>query len=229
MISTPDGPLPNPVPRALEDHEIQGLIDTFRRAACLAQKAGFDGVEVYAANGYLLDQFLRDGTNKRTGPYGGPLPHRARLLMESVHIVAEVWGYDRVGVRLTPLNSALDMRDSDPVGTFGYVASALNELGLAYLHVMEADSIGVQQASIMPELRRRFQGPLIGNLGHTRETAAAAIDAGQVDAVAFGRPFIANPDLVRRFEVNAPLSDPRPELFYSPGPEGYTDYPVLAA
>lgn len=197
------------------------------KAAANAKAAGFDGVEVHSANGYLLDEFLRDGANKRTGPYGGPVENRARLLLEVVAAISEVWGADRVGVRLSPLNSFNSMSDSDPIGLATWLAKRLGECGLAYLHLMRADLLGEKHADIVSPVRENFPGPLILNMGFTPDEAVAAVANGQADAVAFGRPFIANPDLPARIQAGAPLNTPDPTTFYSTGPKGYTDYPVL--
>lgn len=228
IIHTVEGNKEYPVPRELRDEELPAIVAAFARAAKHAREAGFDGVEIHGANGYLLDEFIRDGSNKRTGPYGGPVENRARLLLEVVDAVIKAWSADRVAVRLSPLNSYNDMRDSDPVGTYRYIAEKLNPLGLAYLHLMEADLFGIQKAEITPAIRQAFTGPLIGNMGHTPESAAAAIAEGTLDGVAFGRSYISNPDLVQRIKRDAALAEPDPATFYSPGPEGYIDYPSMS-
>lgn len=224
-VHTPEGKLPYTTPRALADDEIPGIIASFRQAAIHAKEAGFDGVEVHGANGYLLDQFLRDGSNKRTGPYGGSLENRARLLLEVVQAVSEVWGADRVGVRISPLNSYNSMQDSDPVGLTRYVAAALNAFNLAYLHVMRADFFGVQQADVITPAREAYQGNLIGNMGYLPEEAEQAINAGQLQAVAIGAAFIANPDLVARIANQWPWAQADSATFYTQTAQGYTDYP----
>ncbi len=226
-VHTPEGKLPYATPRALEDAEIPSIIGHFRQAALNAKAAGFDGVEVHGANGYLLDQFLRDGSNKRTGPYGGSLENRARLLLEVIAAVVEVWGSDRVGVRISPLNSYNSMLDSDPVGLTRYVAAALNQFNLAYLHLMRADFMGVQQADVVTAAREAYQGNLIGNMGYQLAEAQAAVASGQLQAVAIGALFISNPDLVERLQQGAPLAQPDPATFYTQDAKGYTDYPAL--
>lgn len=226
-IHTPAGKKDHPVPYVLRDDEIPGIVNLFRLGAINARAAGFDGVEVHGANGYLLDEFLRDGSNRRQGRYGGSVENRARLLLEVTEAVIGAWSADRVGVRLSPINSYNDMCDSDPVGTFGRVAELLDPLGLAYLHVLEHDIEGRQTEVVLPTIREKFHGPLIGNVGHSRESAAEAILDGQLDAVAFGRPYIANPDLARRFRLGAPLNEMDPDTLYGHGAEGYTDYPTL--
>ena len=226
-VHTPEGKLPYTTPRALEDAEIPNIIAQFRQAAENAKAAGFDGVEVHGANGYLLDQFLRDGSNKRTGPYGGSLENRARLLLEVITAVVEVWGADRVGVRISPLNSYNSMQDSDPIGLTRYVAGALNQFGLAYLHIMRADFFGVQKADVVPVAREAYQGNLIGNMGYLKAEAQAAVASGELQAVAIGALYIANPDLVERLQQDAPLAQPDPATFYTQDAKGYTDYPTL--
>lgn len=225
---SPAGPVAYAIPRALEDSEIPGIIQGFAAAAGNARVAGFDGVEVHGANGYLLDQFLRDSSNKRTGPYGGAVENRARLLLEVVDAVSREWEPGRVGVRISPLNSYNDMLDSDPIGTFTQVARALNSYGIAYLHVMRSDSAGVQTGDVIGPIRRAFCGTLVANMGYTPEEAESCIARGEIDAVAFGKAFIANPDYPRRVRAGGPFNDPRPELFYAGGEEGYCDYPALA-
>lgn len=226
-VHTPEGKQPYVMPRALEDAEIPGIIEGFRIAAENAKRAGFDGVEVHSANGYLLDEFLRDGANHRTGPYGGPLVHRARLLLEVLEAVCSVWGSSRVGVRISPLNSFNSMRDSDPVGLVTWLAKRLSEAHLAYLHVMRADLLGEQHGDVLSPIRENYNGVLISNMGYSAEEADQAIASGGIDAVAFGVPFLANPDLPERFRQGAPLNPPNPATFYTRGPEGYTDYPFL--
>jgi len=227
-VHTPQGKQPYVTPRELQDHEIPGIIAGFQQAARNAQAAGFDGVEVHGANGYLLDEFLRDGANHRSGPYGGPLENRARLLLEVTEAVCGVWGSDRVGLRISPLNSYNSMKDSDPAGLTAWLARRLSGSGLAYLHVMRSDFLGQQHGDVITPARENFDGVVVANMGYSAEEADAAIKAGQIDAVAFGVPFLANPDLPERFRRRAPLNDPNPATFYSPGPAGYTDYPALA-
>ncbi|MEX1316158.1 MAG: alkene reductase [Synechococcaceae cyanobacterium] len=226
-VHTPEGKQPYVVPRELGDDEIPPIVAGFRRAARNAMAAGFDGVEVHGANGYLLDQFLRDGTNRRSGPYGGPIENRARLLLEVLEAVAEETPL--MGLRLSPINSFNDMADSDPIGLITWLAGRLNDLPLAYLHLMRGDFLGRQQGDVLSPARRHFRGVLVANMGYDAAEAEAAIAAGAVDAVAFGTAFLANPDLPERIRRGAPLNDADPATFYSPGPAGYTDYPSLPA
>ena len=227
-VNTPDGRKPYAVPRELRDDEIPGIIAGFGRALANAKTAGFDGVEVHAANGYLLDEFLRDSANKRGGDYGGPRENRARLLLEVLGAAAAVWGSSRVGVRISPLNSFNSMSDSDPVGLAVWLAKRLSDLGLAYLHVMRADFSGLQHGDVLTPVRENYSGILVANMGYTPDEAAAAIGAGKVDAVAFGTSFLANPDLPVRIREGAALNVPDAATFYSQGPGGYTDYPSLS-
>ncbi|QYD71313.1 alkene reductase [Paraburkholderia edwinii] len=212
-------------PRALDISEIPGIVAAYHRGAENAKKAGFDGVQVHGANGYLLDQFLQDSTNKRTDAYGGPIENRARLMLEVVDACINVWGADRVAMHLAPRGDSHTMGDSNPVATFGYVARELRKRKIAFIAAREAlgdDRIG-------PTLKDAFGGPYIANEKFTKETAQQVLDAGEADAVAWGKLFIANPDLPRRFELNAPLNEPDASTFYSEGPKGYTDYPPLEA
>ncbi|MCD8533546.1 MAG: alkene reductase [Verrucomicrobia bacterium] len=226
-VHTPEGKKPYVTPRELLDEEIPEIVQGFRKAAQNALEAGFDGVEVHGANGYLLDEFLRDGSNHRHGTYGGSLENRSRLMMEVVGACCEIWGGSKVGLRLSPLNSYNSMADSDPVALSEYMAEKLNPMGLAYLHVMRADFFQQQTGDILTPIRQRFKGVLVANMGYSAEEAAQAIQSGQIDAVAFGVPFLANPDLPERFKQKAALNEPRPNLFYTQGAEGYTDYPSL--
>ena len=228
-VHTPEGKKPYVTPRELRDDEIPGIIAGFKKAAVNAKAAGFDGVEAHGANGYLLDEFLRDGANKRTGPYGGPVENRARLMLEVIAAVSEVFGCDRVGLRISTLNSYNSMVDSDPVGLSTWLAKKLNEFNIAYLHVMRGDFFQQQKGDVLTPIRENFKGMVISNMGYTAEEAAAAVAAGEVDAVAFGTSFLANPDLPARIAAGAPLNPVNPATFYSPGPAGYTDYPALAA
>jgi 2,4-dienoyl-CoA reductase-like NADH-dependent reductase (Old Yellow Enzyme family) len=210
-------------PRALETSEIPGIVEAYRQGAQNAQAAGFDGVEIHGANGYLLDQFLQDSTNKRTDAYGCSIENRARLMLEVTDAAVSVWGPNRVAMHLAPRGDAHDMGDSNPAATFGYVAKELGRRRIAFICARE--SVGPNR--IGPELKKLFGGVFVANEAFTRETAEQALRAGEADAVAFGKPFIANPDLVRRFATNAPLNSPAPETFYAAGPGGYTDYPAL--
>ena len=211
-------------PRALEPDEIPGIVAAYRKGAENAKKAGFDGVEVHGANGYLLDQFLQDGTNRRTDAYGGPIENRARLLLEVTDACIAVWGADRVGVHLAPRGDSHDMYDSDPLATFGYVAKELGKRGIAFICARE--SLGDNR--IGPQLKKLFGGIYIANEQMTKATAEQVIAGGEADAGAFGKLFIANPDLPKRLQLDAPLNEPKPESFYAPTPEGYVDYPALA-
>jgi 2,4-dienoyl-CoA reductase-like NADH-dependent reductase (Old Yellow Enzyme family) len=210
-------------PRALELNEIPGVIEAYRRGAQNAKRAGFDGVEIHGANGYLLDQFLQDKTNHRTDAYGGPIENRARLMLEVTDACISVWGAGRVGMHLAPRGDAHDMGDSNPAATFGYVAHELGKRKIAFICARESLGTG----RLGPQLKSAFGGPYIANEKFTRQTADQALHAGEADAVAFGVLFIANPDLPKRFALNAALNEPRPDLFYAPGPAGYTDYPFL--
>ncbi|MDD2989715.1 MAG: alkene reductase [Zoogloea sp.] len=226
-VHTPEGKKPYVTPRALADDELPGIVAGFRHAAENALAAGFDGIEVHGANGYLLDEFLRDGSNTRSGPYGGPIENRARLLLEVIEACVAIWGAGRVGLRLSPLNSYNDMRDSDPVALITWLAQRLNDYPLAYLHLMRGDFFGQQKGDVLTPARAHYKGVLIGNMGYTPQEAANAIESGQLDAVAFGTAFLANPDLPARIKAGASLNSPNPATFYSPGPEGYTDYPFM--
>ena len=214
---------PYVTPRALELHEIAGIVAAFRKGAENAKAAGFDGVEVHGANGYLLDQFLQDSTNRRTDAYGGPIENRARLLLEVVDECIAVWGAARVGVHLAPRGDAHTMGDSNPADTFGYVARELGKRHIAFICARE--SLGENRLG--PQLKRAFGGVYISNEKFTKESAQQTLDAGEADAVAWGQLFIANPDLPTRFKLDAPLNKPNPETYYSTGAAGYTDYPAL--
>ena len=210
-------------PRALETEEIAGIIEAYRKGAENAKEAGFDGVEIHGANGYLLDQFLQDSTNQRTDQYGGSLENRARLMLEVTDAAISVWGAGRVGMHLAPRADSHDMGDSNRGETFGYVARELGKRGVAFICTREKageDSLG-------PQLKQIFGGVYIANERFTREQANEWLAEGKADAVAFGIPYIANPDLVERLRQDAPLNEPKPELFYAKGAEGYTDYPSL--
>jgi N-ethylmaleimide reductase len=228
-VATPEGRQPYVTPRELRDDELPGIVSGFAAAAANALAAGFDGVEIHGANGYLLDEFLRDGANHRSGPYGGPVENRARLLFEVIEAVSGVCGSDRVGLRLSPLNSYNSMIDSDPIGLVTWLASRLNDFGLAYLHLMRGDFLQQQSGDVLTPVRAGYRGTLIGNMGYTAAEAGQAIAAGQLDAVAFGTPFLANPDLPGRIRAGAALNRPNPATFYTPGAEGYTDYPAMVA
>lgn len=226
-VHTPQGKLPNAVPRALAADEIPGLVASYVQGAKNAIAAGFDGVEVHGANGYLIDQFLRDGVNDRTDAYGGSLENRARFLFEVLTAVTAAIGSDRVGLRTSPLNSYNSMRDSDPVALTAFLAERLNAFHLAYWHVMRADFFQAQTGDVMPVARQHYRGVLVGNMGYSAAEATQAIQDGQLDAVAFGTSFLANPDLPARFKTGAALNTPDASTFYTPGAAGYTDYPTL--
>jgi 2,4-dienoyl-CoA reductase-like NADH-dependent reductase (Old Yellow Enzyme family) len=210
-------------PRALETDEIPGIVAAYKKGAENAKKAGFDGVEVHGANGYLLDQFLQDRTNKRSDKYGGSIENRARLMLEVVDATAEVWGADRVGLHLAPRADSHDMGDSDLLKTFSYVAKETGKRGLAFLCAREAQ----KDDSIGPRLKEAFGGVYIANEGFSKESAEKAIADGTADAVAFGKSIIANPDLVERFKKNAPLNEWDASTFYGGSEKGYTDYPFF--
>ena len=210
-------------PRALELKEIPGIVEAYRQGALNAKLAGFDGVEIHGANGYLLDQFLQDGTNKRTDQYGGSLENRARLMLEVADAVISVWGASRVGMHLAPRGDAQDIKDSNPAATFGYVAQELGKRRIAFICTRE--KLGSDRLS--PQLKKIFGGVLIANEGFDQVTAEQEIVSGQSDAVAFGKLFIANPDLPERFAKKAVMNAPDFQTFYGAGPHGYTDYPFL--
>ena len=218
------------MPRALQLREIAGIIEDFRNASSRAIEAGFDGVELHGAHGYLLDAFLRDGTNHRTDAYGGPIENRARLLLDVARACAGAIGADRLGVRLSPVSTAGDSHDSDPQALFNHVVEGLNPLGLAYLHVVEGETGGPRDSIAFDyeALSERFDGAWMVNNGYDRQMAINAVASGRADLVSFGRPFIANPDLVERLSANAPLNKLMgQETFYGGGAHGYTDYPTL--
>ncbi len=221
-----EGMKPFVEPRALEMDEIPGIVDQYRRAAVNAAEAGFDGVEVHAANGYLLDQFLRDGTNKREDSYGGSVENRARLMLEVVDAVTQTWDSSQVGVRISPDNSFNDIRDSNPQALFNYVAELLNMKRLAYLHVVEGGFMG-EHAVDYDQIRQHYDGNYMANLGYDLDKAQAAIANGHADLVSFGTLFLANPDLVARFKANAELNTPDQATFYGGDEHGYTDYPFM--
>jgi 2,4-dienoyl-CoA reductase-like NADH-dependent reductase (Old Yellow Enzyme family) len=211
-------------PRALETHEIPGVIEAFRLGAANALKAGFDGVELHGANGYLLDQFLQDKTNQRTDQYGGPIENRARLMLEAADAAISVWGPERVGMHLNLRSDSHDIGDSDPAATFGYVAKELGKRKLAFIIARES----LDEPRIAPVVRKTFNGVFVANNGFTKETGEKAVRDGEADAVAYGKLFIANPDLPLRFAENAPLNTPDASTFYKGGSHGYTDYSFLA-
>jgi len=248
-IMTENGLEEFPVPRPLEFEEIPGIVEDYRRSVILAREAGFDGVEILAGNGFLIDQFLRDSANHRTDLYGGPIENRARLLLEIVDAAIAELGAHRIGVRLSPHFRADRISDSNPRATFSYVASELNKREVAYIHLLEGTSYDesgdvplykrlVSKASngsgprpgedfLAPVIRSLFHGVLILNSGYDRESAEEVVASGLADAVSFGKLFIANPDLPRRFQLGAPLNEADTSTYYTNGPEGYIDYPFL--
>lgn len=228
-------PVPFETPRALETHEIPAIVEAFAQAARNAREAGFDGVEIHSANGYLLDQFLQDGSNQRGDSYGGPIPNRARLLLEVVDAVSAAWSADRVGVRVSPWGKFNGMGDSNPGALFDHVATELGKRGLAYLHVVEpradqnsdVNALDPNAPDAAERVKRSFGGKVISAGGYVRDTANAAITEGRADAIAFGRLFIANPDLPRRLRLGAPLNRYDRSTFYGGDARGYVDYPLL--
>lgn len=227
---TEAGRLEMVTPRALEISEIPGIIDDYKRAAERAMRAGFDAIEIHGANGYLLDQFLRDGANKRTDGYGGSIENRARLMIEVMTAVAGVAGKDRVGVRISPISNVNDLIDSNPEPLFLYLVKRLDALGLAFIHVVEGITGGpreVEGGFDLGQLRRLFRGTYIANNGYTRDMALAARRTDAADLIAFGKAFISNPDLVERLRRDAPLAAWDMASFYLGGAKGYIDYPAL--
>jgi N-ethylmaleimide reductase len=220
-----------PIPRDLGSGEIPPIIEDFARATRKARDAGFDGVELHAANGYLHDQFLQDISNRRSDEWGGTVIKRARLILETVEAMANAWSMERVGVRLAPSISLYGMGDSDPLATFGHVVRELDRLHVGYLTMLEPNAKdlekGVAIAHVAETFRRMTSVPFVVNTGFDRARGMRTIEVGNVDAVAYGVRFLANPDLVARFAANAKLNEPDPRTFYGRGPEGYTDYPTL--
>jgi len=217
-------------PRALELGEIAGIVDDFRRGAANAIAAGFDGVEVHGANGYLLDQFSKDGANTRTDAYGGSIENRARLTLEVTAAVAEEVGANRTGIRISPVSPANGVSATDPQAQFNYIVEKLDELGIAYLHVVEGATGGPRDIASFDfeALRRKFKNTYLANNGYDLDLATARLKQGLADLFAFGRPFIANPDLVERLKIGAPLASLNPAALYGGGSAGYTDYPAMA-
>lgn len=229
-IMTRTGMQPYVAPRALETAEIPGIVDQFRHAASCALAAGFDGVELHAANGYLLDQFIRDGSNRRTDAYGGSIENRARLLLEVTEAVVGVWGGNRVGVRISPLVNVHSVRDSDPEATFTYIARQLNRFSLAYLHVFESSILPSVPAVTVEfgNLRQAFTGAYMANGGYDVKKANDVLASGRADMISFATAFIANPDLPERLARNVPLAVADKDTFYQGGERGYIDYPSLS-
>jgi len=213
------------VPHALEITEIQNIVSQYKNAAIKAKQAGFDGIEIHAANGYLIDQFLRDGSNKRTDEYGGNVENRMRLLNQVLDAVLEVWDSQSVGVRLTPENSFNNMSDSNPQSHFNYFIQQLNTRNLAFIHLLEGDMMSADRKVDYRALRDAFNGMYMANNGYDKSRAEKALQAGNSDVIAFGIPFIANPDLVQRYKENLPLNDADQGTFYGGDETGYTDYP----
>ncbi len=228
---TASGNKPYVTPRALETSELPGIVQDYAAATQRARAAGFDGVEIHSANGYLLDQFLRDGSNHRTDAYGGSVANRVRLLVEVSRAVTAAWSPDHVGVRLSPTSQYNDMKDGNPVETFGHAAKELDQFGLAYLHVLEGlpgHWSHVPGPRVSTVIRAAFHGAFIANAGYDAEKATQTLDNGDADLIAFGVPFLANPDFLERVRRGAPLNPPDMATFYSPGPKGYIDYPTLS-
>ncbi len=223
---TPDGRPEMVAPRALETAEIPGIVEQFRQGAENALAAGFDGVEIHGANGYLIDEFLQDGSNKRSDNYGGSVENRARFLLEVVEAVTSIWG-NKLGVRLSPSGTNYSMEDSDRTATFKYVVDALNTFELAYFHLMEPNQWGTDTGLDAAFFRPIFKGLLMVNGDYNREKANQILKSGMADLISFGRLFIANPDLPQRFAVNASLNEPDSSTFYDGDERGYTDYPFL--
>ena len=223
-VFTPDGMVKRVTPRALETPEISGIVEDFRKGAENAKAAGFDGVELHGANGYLLDQFTRDGTNQRTDQYGGSIENRIRFPLEATKAAIGVFGAKRVGYRISPTSPFNTMADSNPLATFSRLTEELSKLGIAYLHTVDPVS---SENRISPQLRRKFNGTFIVNGGFDLAKAQAAITAGDTDLVAFGVPFLANPDLPRRFALGATLNTPNQQTFYQGEEKGFIDYPAL--
>lgn len=224
---TPEGKKPYTVPRELTKAEIADIVQDFRMAAANAVTAGFDGVEVHGANGYLIDQFLRDGCNQRSDEYGGSLDNRVRFLSKVLEAVTSEIGSHRVGLRLSPLNSFNSMLDSDPAGWILFLSKYLNQFDLAYLHLMRADFFGVQQADVVTIARDNYKGHLMVNMGYSAEEAVQVIRDKVADSVAFGTAFLANPDLPARVKAGAELNAADPDTFYTADAKGYTDYPFM--
>lgn len=236
-LHTPIGKVNIDTPRALETEEIPEIVAQFRKGAENAMKAGFDGVELHGAFGYLIDQFLQDGSNQRSDIYGGSIENRARFLLEVMDAVTGVWGSDRVGIKLSPSNTFYGMQDSNPKATFTYVIDALNRYSLAYIHLMEPNEQDLATREVLnpvlPIFRPIYKGTIISNGGYDKSKANTVIAAGDADLVSFGKLFISNPDLPQRFAADAELNAPNPRTFYGMGDnnleQGYTDYPALAA
>ena len=230
-LHTPIGKVAMETPRALETNEIPEIVEQFRKGAENALAAGFDGVEFHGAFGYLIDQFLQDCTNQRTDEYGGSIENRARFMLEVVEAVVNVWGANRVGIKLSPSNTYYGMGDSNPQETFGYAIDALNRFDLAYLHLMEPNEVDLANRDVMnpvtPYFRKIYKGTLITNGDYDHPKGDSILANGDADLVSFGKLFLANPDLPKRFELDASLNTPDPKTFYAPDEKGYSDYPFL--
>lgn len=226
---THKGKVDVPVPHELTADEIKTVVNQYRQGAANAIKAGFDGVEIHGANGYLIDQFLRDGANKRTDGYGGSVENRTRFALEVVDAVIAEIGADKVGIRLSPVTPFNDLSDSNPQAVFGLLIEALNSRGIGFIHMIEGSTGGDRNVPGFDYAwaRANFNGTYIVNNGYTREMAIDALETGKADAVSFGRAYISNPDLLERLKLNAPLAEGNPQTYYAPGPEGYIDYPPL--
>jgi N-ethylmaleimide reductase len=224
-----NGKVPAPVPHALSAEEIKEVVQQYRQGAANAMRAGFDGVEIHGANGYLIDQFLRESTNLRTDGYGGSPQNRIRFALEVVDAVAAEIGAGRTGIRLSPVSSVNDSAESQPQAVFGPLVEALNQRGIAFIHFVEGITGGPRDLTgfDFAWARQTFQGAYIANNGYTRDMAIDAIASGRADAIAFGRAYISNPDLVQRLKAKAPLAKAHSSTFYVPGPEGYIDYPTM--
>jgi N-ethylmaleimide reductase len=229
----PDREVDFPIPRELAAHEIPAIIADFAAATRRAREAGFDGVELHAANGYLHDQFLQSVSNKRTDAWGGPIENRTRLIVETIEAMAAAWSMQRVGVRLGPSISLYGMGDSDPLDTFSYVVRELDQRHVGFLTMLEPDENDLEKGVAIEHVAKTFRPmtsvPFIANTGFDKAKGVDLLRSGDADAIAYGKPYIANPDLVARFKVDAPLNKPDPSTFYGAGPKGYTDYPTLAA
>jgi N-ethylmaleimide reductase len=236
-LHTPKGKVNLETPRALETDEVSEIVEQFRQGAENAKSAGFDGVELHGAFGYLIDQFLQDGSNQRTDKYGGSVENRTRFLLEVVETVSGVVGSNSLGIKLSPSNTFYGMQDSNPKATFSYIVEALNQFKLAYLHLMEPNEIDLATREVInpvvPMFRPLYQGTIIANGGYDKAKANAVLEAGNADLVSFGKLFLANPDLPQRFAIDADLNAPNPATFYGIGDQdletGYTDYPSLGA
>jgi N-ethylmaleimide reductase len=231
FTTLPGGKKERVAARALELHEVKALAAAYKHSAQLAKRAGFDGVEIHSANGYLLEQFIRDCINKRSDEYGGSIANRIRLTLQAVDAAVEVFGKDRVGIRLSPVSAANNaMQDSNPQATYGALVQALDARGIAFIHFIEGITGGPRTLDgfDFSWARKNFRGAYIANNGYTRDMAMNAVQTSSADAIAFGVPFIANPDLPKRLQLNAPLNQANPKTFYVWGEQGYTDYPFLA-